>query len=87
MAILVLSGEVRKAQDLVLASSYVAVQKARGPDMTVADLMLQLLIALDLHALLEKEGLAQAGPRLLLAAAIVEAFGQHIREAVENDSI
>ena len=53
--------------------------------MKVADLMLQLPIALDLHALLKSEGPVQARPRLHLVASIVETLGRHVREEIEND--
>lgn len=46
-----------------------------------------MLIALDLHALLESEGPALTIPRLHLVASITEALGRHAREEIENDNI
>jgi hypothetical protein len=52
-----------------------------------SDLMLQLLLALDLHALLESEEPVQAVTRLHLAASILEALARYVRKEIENDRL
>lgn len=51
------------------------------------DLMLQLLLALDLNELLQREGMALTMPRLHLVASITEELGRYVREEIENDRL
>ena len=51
------------------------------------DMLLQLLLALDLHSLLETEEPVQTFPRLHLAASILETLARYVREEIEYDRL